>query len=99
MKMSKKVIKLTKEVSEWLRESANPHVTIEITDSEVKMTSVEHGFPTTEVKEDQSACSNCARIWRGNNAYCGVCGNQIFPLKDMKVHYPNRNFAIDASRY
>ncbi|UTR05159.1 hypothetical protein MM326_13685 [Alkalihalobacillus sp. LMS6] len=45
MKMDDNVIKHAEEIAKWLKENANPHATVIITDSHVKLTSDEHGVP------------------------------------------------------
>ncbi|WP_411955114.1 hypothetical protein ACKXGF_04960 [Alkalibacillus sp. S2W] len=50
-RMNKDVIEHARAISNWLRHSANPYVSIEITDADVKVTSVEESVPTTEVEK------------------------------------------------
>ncbi|OAT71911.1 hypothetical protein [Parageobacillus thermoglucosidasius] len=49
---------------------------------------------TAVPKVNLNGCTNCGRAWHENLAFCGVCGNRLIPVSELKKFYPNRNFTL-----
>jgi ABC-type ATPase with predicted acetyltransferase domain len=47
---------------------------------------------TTDEITNSNGCTECGRAWNSNLRYCGICGNRLVPVSQLKKFFPQRKF-------